>query len=145
MTILIRLGRLLRSMKTHLIEIAPILDLPTDAVQRMRCVNFERCEAILVAEIEGRCGGVVDGRAPPGEIYDVLEPCLTEEERGCLPPLDGVQSGPPPVIAKSLDACFASAPRALRMLESFGDNYIVLLVPRARLSEFDHASRFWAV
>jgi hypothetical protein len=59
--------------------------------------------------------------------------------------MDSMQSGSPPVIARSLDACFATSPRALRTLESFGDNYIVLLVPRAKLSQFDHASRFWAV
>ena len=145
MTILIRLGRLLRSMKTHLIEIAPILNLPTDAIQRMHGVNYEQCEAILLSEIEERCGGAVDGRAPLSEIYEVLEPCLTEEEQGCLPPMDSIRSGPPPAIVRSLDACFANAPRALRTLESFGDNYIVLLVPRAKLSEFDHAARFWAV
>src|SRR5262249_44728623 len=113
MTILIYLHRLLRSTKTHLIEIAPILDLPTDVVQRMRRVNDEQCEAILLSEIEGRCGGAVDGRAPPSEIYEVLEPCLTEAEQGCLPSMDSIQSGPPPAIVKSLDAFFADAPRAL--------------------------------
>lgn len=145
MTILMRLGRLLRSTKTHPIEIAPMLNLPAQATQRMRGVNDEECEAILLSEIEGRCGGAVDWRARPTDIYDVLEPCLTEEERRCLPPMGSIQPGPPLAIVKSLDARLADAPRALRTLESFGDSYIVLLVPRVKLPEFDHVTRFWAV
>jgi len=53
MTILMPLGRLLRSTKRHLAEIAPMLSLPADATQRMRGVSDEEGEAILLSEIAG--------------------------------------------------------------------------------------------
>ncbi len=138
------LGRLFTGTKAHLIQIARILDFPTDALQRMRAVNDEECEAIFLSQVEGRCGGPVDWRGRPPDIYDILEPCLSSDERRYLPPVDSIQPEPPARVVKVLDSHINQARRALRALDSLGDFIIVLLVPRDRLSEFDHAARYWA-
>lgn len=110
------LGRLFSGTTAHLIEIARILDFDPDVLRRMRAAKDEECEAIFLSQVEGRCGGPVDWRGRPEDIYDILDPCPHMKQ----------------------------TPRALRALGSLGDFYIILLVPRDRLAEFDHAARFWA-
>lgn len=44
-----------------------------------------------------------------------------------------------------LDASLRPPQRALRAIESFGDSYILLLVPRDKLDEFDRTCRHWLV
>ncbi|MGH8223545.1 MAG: hypothetical protein ACREQZ_11285 [Woeseiaceae bacterium] len=138
------LGRLFSSTKAHLIEIARILDFDPDVLRRMRSVKDEECEAIFLSQIEGRCGGPVDWRGGPEDIYDILDPCLSSDERQCLPSVDSIEPEPPTRVVKVLNAHITKTPRALRALGSLGDFYIILLVPRDRLAEFDHVARYWA-
>lgn len=138
------LGRLFASKKAHLVHIGRILDFPADALERMPAVDDEQCEGIFLSQIKGRWGGPVDWRGSPSEIYEVLDPCLSGEERRCLPPIEQIQAEPPARVVELLDSHMKHAPRALRALDSLGDFIIVLLVPRERLSEFDNAARYWA-
>jgi hypothetical protein len=110
----------------------------------MRAIGGEECEAIFLSQVEGRWGGPVDWRGGASDIYDALEHCLSSDERHLLPPVDEIQAAPPARVVEVLDGHLRQAPRALRALDSLGDFLIVLLVPRRRLSEFDHAARFWA-
>jgi hypothetical protein len=138
------LARLFTGTKAHLIQIAPIFDGSLDVLTRMRAANEEECEAVFLSLVEGRCGGRVDWRGSAADIYEALEPCLSSDERRYLPSVESIQLGPPARVVQMLDSYLAQAPRALRALDSLGDFIIVLLVPRDRLSEFDHATRFWA-
>jgi hypothetical protein len=137
-------GRLFTGTKAHLVQIARILDFPADAVQLMRGANDEECEATFLSHVAGRWGGPVDWRGGASDIYEVLEPCLSHDERRHLPPVNDVQAASPAQVVEVLDGHLRHAPRSLRALDSLGDFVIVLLVPRDRLAEFDHAARFWA-
>jgi len=136
-------GRLLKGTRSHLIEIARLLDFPLDLVQRMRTVKDEESEALFLAHIEGKCGGPVDWRGGASDIYEVLEGCLSDEERGILSTSEPPERLPPAQIVKWLDSHLTKTKHALRALDSLGDFIIVLVVPRERVSEFDHAARYW--
>jgi len=137
------LGRLLTKAKTHLLSVAEILGFPEDVQHQMRRANDEECEALLLSQAEGRHGGPVDWRGTPEDVYAVLGPCLTEEERALFPPISALSSRRPPEVFAELDEHFRKGPRALRSLESFGDFSIVLLIPRHRVEEFDRSVGPW--
>jgi hypothetical protein len=134
------LGRLFTGTTTHLIQIAALLDFTDEGFSRMHGAEAEECEAIFLREIEGRFGSRVDWRGSAADIYDILDACSTDRERRCLPPLEDVPDDDPAEVVAYLDAHLEQAPRALRALDSFGDFMIVLLIPRDRLSAFEHAA-----
>lgn len=136
-------GRLLKGTRSHLIEIAGLLDFPPELVQRMRTLKGEECEALFLAQIEGKFGGLVDWREGASHIHEVLEGCISDEERGILSTVKPPEGLPPEAIVQWLDGHLTSTGHALRALDSLGDFIIVLAVPRARVSEFDHAARYW--
>ncbi|WP_216966649.1 hypothetical protein [Lysobacter sp. MMG2] len=137
------IGRLFSNPKAHLLSVAAALDFPDDVQRQMRKAGDEECEAILLAQVEGRHGGPVDWRGTAEDIYQTLDPCLTSSERALMPALSELQAQPPAQIAAAVDAYLLPGPRALRALESFGDFVIVLLVPRHKLEAFDRSVGSW--
>ena len=138
------LGRLFADTKAHLVEIGRILDFPTELLERMRAARDEDCEAMFLSQLRGRWGGPVDWRGSATDIYEVLQPCLASNERRYLPPVDQLEPAAPSELVRAIDSHLQQAPRALRALDSLGDFIIVVLVPRERLAEFDHAARHWS-
>ena len=137
------LGRLFTGTTTHLIQIAALLDFSDEGFSRMGTAEPEECEAIFLREIKGRSGGPLDWRGSAADIYKILNECTTDRERRYLPLPEAVQGDEPAEIVACLDAHLEQAPRALRAMDSFGDFIIVLLIPRDRLSAFEHAARYW--
>ena len=138
-------GRMLSGTKAHLVGIAALLELPAPVLEKMRSATDDECEALLIEHVEGRHGGIADWRATLEQILETIEPCLTPEERTVL---QGVRAASSKGVAEAihlLDGRLSSPLRALRAIESFGDSYIVVLVPRGKIDEFDRTSRYWLV
>jgi len=138
-------GRIVNGTKIHLIDIAKLLDIPAPVVDRMRSRPDEECESILLEQIESRHGGVVDWRARLVDILEAVDSCVTPEERKALHTNDGAVTTGFAEELHLLDSRLIPPMRALRAIESLGDAYIVVLVPRGKLSAFDQAARYWLV
>jgi hypothetical protein len=136
-------GEITRGSARHLLDIAPLLGFSAAELSRLSGVKGDAREALFLSLIERRHGGTVDWRGTPHDIYDVLLPCLTAEERARLPDVASVETAPPAQVVQTLSAHFANAPRTLRAMESFGDFIIVLLLPRERVAEFDRVAANW--
>ncbi len=136
-------GALLRGRSQHLMDIAPLLGFSADDTKRLVDLEPEAREAEFLSIIQARFGGPVDWRGTPQDIYEVVSPCLTVEERSRLPDVQAVERRPPARVVEALDSRLGSSSRALRAIESFGDFVIVLLVPRERVAEFDRLARHW--
>lgn len=128
----------------HLIDTARLLGFSDDTVGRMLKAGDEECELILLENIAKSHGGTADWRAKPSEVLEVIEPFLTMEERCILSTLKLEDELRPEETVNKLDEHFAITSRAVRVLDSFGDFIIVILVAREQLSAFDSANEFWS-
>jgi hypothetical protein len=136
-------GALVRGRSQHLMDIAPLLGFSHAEMKRLAGLEPEAREAEFLSIIEHRHGGPVDWRGTPEDIYEILLPCLAADERGHLPDVGTIQRQPPARVVQALDSHLGRSSRALRAIESFGDFFIVLLVPRERVAEFDRIARHW--
>ncbi|MBV6500899.1 MAG: hypothetical protein CJBNEKGG_03387 [Prosthecobacter sp.] len=129
----------------HLPGVARALGISESDVANLASLQGEEREAGFLSLVEQRHGGPVDWRGTAEDIYDILQPCVTAEERACLPPVESIPALRPAETIQFLDERFASAPRALRSMESLGDFSILLLIPRDRLVEFEKAAGPWLI
>jgi hypothetical protein len=129
----------------HLPGVARALGLPESDVASLATLKSEERESRFLSLVEQHHGGPVDWRGTAEDIYEVLQPCITAEERACLPPVESVPELRPAEIVQFLDERFTPAPRALRSIESLGDFSILLLIPRDRLAEFEKAAGPWLI
>jgi hypothetical protein len=93
--------------------------------------------------IEGGHGGSVDWNSLPDEVYEVIFACLSPEEQERFPDVSTLPAGKPEKVVESLASNYTSGPRAIRAIETFGDDIIVLMVPRDRVPEFDRTAKYW--
>lgn len=135
----------LKGSTPHLPGVARALGIPESDVTHLALLQGEEREARFLSLVEQRHGGPVDWRGTAADIYEVLQPCVTAEERACLPPVESVPGLRPAETIQFLDQRFASASRALRSMESLGDFSILLLIPRNRLAEFEKAAGPWLI
>lgn len=129
----------------HLPGVARALGIPESDVANLASLRGEEREARFLSLVEQRHGGPVDWRGTAEDIYETLQPCVTAEERACLPPVESIPEMRPAETIQFLDERFAPALRALRSMESLGDFSILLLVPRDRLAEFEKAAGPWLI
>ncbi len=129
----------------HLPGVARALGIPESDVANLASLHGEEREARFLSFVERRHGGPVDWRGTAEDIYEVLQACVTADERACLPPLDSIPELRPAETIQFIDERFAPAPRALRSMESLGDFSILLLVPRDHLAEFEKAAGPWLI
>jgi len=99
---------------------------------------------MLVEEVEARHGGTVDWRATLDDIIGAIESVLTPDERAALTSVDATPTSLGDAM-RLLDRRLIKCQRGLRALDSFGDNVIVVLVPRPSLASFDDVNRHWMV
>lgn len=137
------LGRAMANPRTHLIDTAALLGFGQEAVQRMKAADDEECELIFSAELQVKCGRTVDWRAKPTEVRDAVLRYLPVDEQVLLQRITLDPSLPPPKAVQVLESSLLKTSFALRIMESFGDFYFVLVLPRAIESTFDAANLYW--
>jgi hypothetical protein len=135
-------GRM-RESKKHLLATARLLDLDPSVIDRMERSGRDECEAILVEQVEAHHGGTVDWRATLDDVVETIDSVLTPGERAALAVAHDTAPTSLEEAVQLLDRKLINCHRGLRALESFGDNLIVLLVPRPNLAPFDDANRHW--
>ena len=132
-------GRLLESMRGRAKQRIPreleILGAPVNVVAEARAKPEDQQEELLLRFVEGKHAAMIDWRARRDEIYDELEPLLTEEEKRLLPPKDEVPDSAPETITR-IRYALSTSRRALVHTESFDDFSFLFLVPREREEAF---------
>ena len=128
-------------------EIAELLDLDAsniEAMRRLPVLSLERNE-IFVSMICPEHGCVLDWRDDIGQIYDSLESCLTPEQYALLPERTTISA---PTLGKKvleLSRYLEVNGNALRLIESLGDSYYLIIVPIALIAKFDDIAKKRAV
>jgi hypothetical protein len=115
-------GKLLAGPKKPLIEVATLLRLPEEGLERMRSSSAEDCEMVLLRHLDHGHGGIVDWRARLDDVVEATAPALTTEEREVLMSYSGKDGDNPgfPAAIHLLDARLRAPMRALRAIPSPG-------------------------
>jgi hypothetical protein len=138
-------GRTAEGLKAHLIGTAELLGVDPSVTGQMKRSSDEESERLLIDSIQGRHGTVVDWKASLEEILEAFTG-FTEEERGVLG-----NAGPSLAseriyrVSSQITELLAPPMRVLRIVETFGDAYIVFLVPPPLVEEFDRVNKHWSI
>jgi hypothetical protein len=136
-------GRTAEGAKAHLVSTARLLGVDPAVIEQMERSSDEASERLLIDSIQGRNGTAVDWKASLEEVVEELT-CLTEEEREVLRKSEASLVTQRIYKVSSQVALLLEPPmRVLRILETLGDAYIVLLVPPQLVEEFDRTNRHW--
>jgi hypothetical protein len=127
----------------HLIESSKLLKFDNATIERMNSANDEDCEAIFLKKISLGYGGAVDWRAKSREVIETIDHFLTPEERSRLSTIRLNTSLSPPAIVKAVGDWIGDNRVGARTLDSFGDFFFVLLIPKELLAAFDKINRHW--
>ncbi len=77
---------LVRGMSQHLLDFGRIVGLDNDQLAQLSQQKEDDArEHLFLSFIEGRHGGPVDWKGSADDVYEVLLPCLSEEEKVKLP------------------------------------------------------------
>ncbi|WP_332740973.1 hypothetical protein [Hydrogenophaga sp.] len=137
------LGRVREGTKAHLVSSAELLDFTGDVLHAMREATDDECEALFVEHVSRTCGGTVDWREQPQDIADTLAEFLSADEASLIQASTFNDRTGPPQAIQGFDESLKGSPRGVRALESFGDFYIVLVLPRHLLPRFDEINQHW--
>jgi|SRR5580658_4466105 hypothetical protein len=130
-----------------MIEIAELLDLDASNIEALRCLpvlSLERNE-IFVSMISPEHGGVLDWRDDIGQIYDLLESCLSPEQYALLPERTTIFALTLGKKVLELSHYLEKSGIALRLIESLGDSYYLIIVPIVLVAKFDDIAKKRAV
>jgi hypothetical protein len=139
------LGRTAEGSKVHLVATAQLLGFDHRTLDQMNASTDEDCETLFIASIQGSHGAVVDWKTSLENLIEEVT-CLTAEERASL-------DAAPPTLATpriyrtshQITRILRAPLRALRVLESLGDAYIIILVPRPSVEDFDRINKNWMI
>ncbi|WP_230970805.1 hypothetical protein [Nitrogeniibacter aestuarii] len=139
------IGRAAEGNRTHLIGSAELFAVDPEVLDRMKASSDEESERLLIESLEGQHAAVVDWKASLSDVLEELT-CLTDQERAVL------VSAPAPLTDKRIYSVSHQITdllhpplRALRIVETFGDAYIVFLVPPQLIEAFDDTNRHWTI
>jgi hypothetical protein len=131
--------------KAHLVSTAQLFGVDPVVIERMKSASDEESERLLIDSIQGRHGAVVDWKASLAEILEELS-CLTEEEREMLGNVEAsLATQRIYKVSSQITGLLDTPMRALRIVETFGDAYIVFLVPPPLVEEFDRVNMHWTI
>lgn len=136
-------GRVREGTKVHLVMTAELVSCSNDVLHAMRGATDEECETLLVDHISKTCGGTADWKEHPHDIAETLAEFLSADEADLLRRLALDERTKPAQAVQRFDALLTHSPKGVRALESFGDFYIVLVVPRPLLPRFDEVNKHW--
>jgi hypothetical protein len=127
------LGRVVESVtgraKVRIPRELELLGAPADLVAEARTKPDIQQEELLLRFVQGKHAAILDWRARRDEIYDELEPLLTEEERRILPRREDVPDTQAETIVR-LRRALSDTQRTVVHTESFGDFSFLFIVPR---------------
>ena len=137
------IGRTREGTKAHLLTTAEILDCSEDVLSAMHGADDERCEAMLVDHVSRTCGGTADWKEHPKDVMETLAPFLSPEESHILQKADIDDLTRPPEAIRHLDNLLSQTAKGVRALDTFGDFYILVVMPRSQLGRFDEVNKYW--
>jgi hypothetical protein len=137
------IGRTREGTKQHLVGTAELLGCGPAVLSAMRQANDEQCEAMLVDHVEKTCGGTADWREHTKDVAETICAFLAPEEAALLQHLSLDDHARPHEAAAQLDKLLAGTAKGVRALDTFGDFYILVVVPRTLLAQFDDINKYW--
>jgi hypothetical protein len=137
------IGRTREGTKAHLVLTAELLEIGEGVLLAMRSATDDECESMLIEHVTSNCGGTADGREHPSDIIDMLIAFLPPDAADLLRAASIPDGARPPAAVWQMDEHLSGSRMGVRALDSFGDNYIVMVVPRELLQRFDVINKYW--
>lgn len=137
------MGRVREGTKAHLVDTAELLNCSDGVLHAMRGATDAGCEALFVDHLSRTCGGTADWKEHPQDIAETLVAFLSADEADLIRHLMVDDRTKPAQAVQRFDELLSSSTKGVRALESFGDFYIVVVVPRHLLPRFDEVNKHW--
>lgn len=128
-----------------MIEIAELLNLDAATIEAMRRTRARERGKLFGPLIRLEHGGLLDWRDDIDQVYELLEICLSAEQWALLPEREVIAAPTLGRKVRELSRYLEPSGDALRLIESLGDSYYLIVVPVALVSKFDAIAKTRAV